>query len=72
MIQNGMNVARLNFSHGSYENHLKLMKNIREISKKLNKPIAILQDYRCPFKEAACLLLNLRFNLLRVAFSDRF
>ena len=48
MVQNGMNVARLNFSHGSYENHLKLMKNIREISKKLNKPIAILQDLQGP------------------------
>src|SRR5688572_4397462 len=27
MIQNGMNIARLNFSHGSYENHLQLIKN---------------------------------------------
>ena len=48
MIQNGMNVARLNFSHGSYENHLLLMKNIREISKKIDKPIAILQDLQGP------------------------
>lgn len=48
MIQNGMNVARLNFSHGSYDSHLNLMKHIRDISKKLDKPVAILQDLQGP------------------------
>ncbi|MEZ4180369.1 MAG: pyruvate kinase [Candidatus Doudnabacteria bacterium] len=48
MIENGMNVARLNFSHGSYDNHLLLMDNIRSIAKKLDKPVAILQDLQGP------------------------
>lgn len=48
MVKNGMNVARLNFSHGSYENHLQLIKTIREISQKQDKPIAILQDLQGP------------------------
>ena len=48
MVKNGMNVARLNFSHGSYDNHLSLMKNIREVSKTLNIPVAIMQDLQGP------------------------
>lgn len=48
LISNGMNVARLNFSHGSYENHLLLMKNIRSVSEKLKTPIAIMQDLQGP------------------------
>lgn len=48
LIRNGMNVARLNFSHGSYDSHLGLMKVIREASQKQNKPIAILQDLQGP------------------------
>jgi pyruvate kinase len=48
LIRNGMNVARLNFSHGSYDNHLQLMQTIREVSQKQNKPIAILQDLQGP------------------------
>lgn len=48
LVQNGVNVARLNFSHGSYENHTLLMKNIRAVSKKLDKPVAVLQDLQGP------------------------
>ncbi len=48
MAKAGMNVARLNFSHGTFTNHKKLMKNIRSVSKKLNKPIAIMQDLQGP------------------------
>jgi len=48
MIKAGMNVARLNFSHGTYENHSLLIKNIREASKKLGKTVAILQDLQGP------------------------
>ena len=44
LAEAGMNVARLNFSHGTHEEHLQKMKRIRKVSKKLNKPIAILQD----------------------------
>src|SRR5450759_492625 len=48
MIRAGMNVARLNFSHGSHEDHGKKIKIIRELSEKLNHPVAILQDLAGP------------------------
>jgi len=48
LILNGMNVARLNFSHGSHEGHLQKIKMIRELSAKLDRPIAILLDLAGP------------------------
>ncbi len=48
MIEAGMNVARLNFSHGSYEDHARLIANIREVAAELNHPVAILQDLQGP------------------------
>jgi len=44
MIRQGMNVARLNFSHGSHADHATVIDRIREGSKASNKPVAILQD----------------------------
>lgn len=48
LIQAGMNVARLNFSHGSYEDHLQVIKIIREVSLDLQAPVTILQDLQGP------------------------
>lgn len=48
MIHAGMDVARLNFSHGSYEDHAQKIKMVREISAKVGKPIGILQDLQGP------------------------
>lgn len=48
MAKAGMNFARLNFSHGSYENHALLIKNIRKAEKQACMPIAILQDLQGP------------------------
>ncbi|MBI4240026.1 pyruvate kinase [Candidatus Uhrbacteria bacterium] len=48
LIKAGMNVARLNFSHGSYKSHAKLIKNIRAAAKKRGEPVAILQDLQGP------------------------
>ncbi len=48
MIKAGVNVARLNFSHGSYENHAKLIRNIRRAEKELGVPIGIMQDIQGP------------------------
>lgn len=48
MVKAGMNVARLNFSHGNYKNHAMLIRNIRKVSKKLHMPIGILQDLQGP------------------------
>ncbi|MGE5085451.1 MAG: pyruvate kinase, partial [Bacillota bacterium] len=47
-IKAGMNVARLNFSHGSHEDHLKVVHSIRKLSKELKAPVAILQDLQGP------------------------
>lgn len=48
LIQAGMDVARLNFSHGSYEEHSKVIRNLRKISAELDKPVTILQDLQGP------------------------
>lgn len=44
----GMDVARLNFSHGAHEVHASVISHIREVSKKLGRPITILQDLQGP------------------------
>ncbi len=48
MIKNGMNIARLNFSHGTYANHKILIKNIRAAAKKNGKIIGIMADLQGP------------------------
>lgn len=48
MCQAGMNVARLNFSHGSHEEHLRRIQLIRSVREKLNLPIAIMLDTKGP------------------------
>jgi pyruvate kinase len=48
MIRAGMNVARLNFSHGTQEEHLRKIKTIRQIADRLKEPVAILQDLSGP------------------------
>ena len=44
----GMNVARLNFSHGSYDDHLARILQIKRVREKLNLPVAILLDTKGP------------------------
>jgi pyruvate kinase len=44
LVKAGMNVARLNFSHGAYEFHAQTAHYLRQISTELQKPIAIMQD----------------------------
>lgn len=48
MCLEGMNVARLNFSHGTHAEHLEKIKLIKEVRKKLNLPIAIMLDTKGP------------------------
>jgi pyruvate kinase len=48
LIQAGMNVARLNFSHGTQSSHQEAMVNLRRLAKRSNKPLAILQDLAGP------------------------
>lgn len=48
MVQAGMNVARLNFSHGDYEEHKKNIELIKKVRKKLNVPLPIMLDTKGP------------------------
>jgi pyruvate kinase len=48
MVAGGMDVARLNFSHGSYQNHKLLMNNVRAVSKLYGRPVGIMQDLQGP------------------------
>ena len=48
LIEAGLNIARLNFSHGDHDTHLKNIESMRRLSKELDKPVAILQDLQGP------------------------
>ena len=48
MIEAGMNVARLNFSHGTHDMHREVYDTIRRVSKDLGRSVAILQDLQGP------------------------
>ena len=44
LIESGMSVARLNFSHGTHSEHGELIRKIRKAAEALGRPVAILQD----------------------------
>ncbi len=48
LMQAGMNVARLNFSHGTLEEHAAVIADLRRVAEELGKPVAILQDIAGP------------------------
>ncbi len=48
MMNAGMNVARINFSHGGYEENEEKINNIKEVRAKLNKPVALMLDTKGP------------------------
>jgi len=48
MFEEGIDVCRLNFSHGTHEDHLKSIKMIGELNKKYNSSVAILADLQGP------------------------
>lgn len=64
LIEKGVDVCRLNFSHGSQEDHLKVIKTIKEINEEHNLNIGILADLQGPkirigkMKEGGALLQN--------------
>ncbi len=69
LVENGLNVARLNFSHGDHAEHLARIEMIKEVRKELNKPVAILLDTKGPeirtgkFHEAVILEEGQTFTL---------
>ncbi len=48
LIESGMNVARLNFSHGNHEEHLARLNMVRKVSNEMGRPIATLLDTKGP------------------------
>jgi pyruvate kinase len=48
MVQAGMHVARLNFSHGSYDDHARTVAMLRAVQKEMDSPITLLQDLQGP------------------------
>ena len=48
MMLAGMNVARINFSHGSYEEQEERINNVKEVRRELNLPVALLMDTKGP------------------------
>jgi pyruvate kinase len=48
LIENGMNLARFNFSHGDHEEHLGRIKMVREAAKKAGKVISLVLDTKGP------------------------
>ncbi len=48
LIESGMDVVRINFSHGSHEQHLKVVTNIKQLNLEMNRSISILGDLQGP------------------------
>lgn len=48
LVEAGMDIVRLNFSHGTYDQFKKIVSNIREVEKELGKTVVILQDLQGP------------------------
>ena len=55
LVQSGVNIVRMNFSHGTHEEHLMRITRVRTVEKKLSKPIYLvilfLIDNVCEFKQ---------------------
>ena len=48
LVRSGMNVARLNFSHGDHDSHTKTINNVRKVEETLRRPVATLLDTKGP------------------------
>ncbi len=48
LVTAGVNVIRLNFSHGTHEDHKTVIDNVRRISRELSAPVTLLQDLQGP------------------------
>lgn len=68
MIRAGMNVARLNFSHGDFDRHGKNIANIRRAAKLAGRPVAIMADLSGPKMRIG----NLTADSIRLKAGDQF
>ena len=48
LVKEGVDVFRLNFSHGTYEDHQKVVNAVREINQEFGSTISLLQDLQGP------------------------
>lgn len=48
LIENGLDAARVNFSHGTYESHTELINNLKQAREELNAPIPLILDTKGP------------------------
>ena len=48
LIREGVDVFRLNFSHGSHDDHLKVVQSVRELNEELGSTVSLLQDLQGP------------------------
>ena len=48
LIESGMNAARVNFSHGTYDSHTVLINNLKKAREELNAPIPLILDTKGP------------------------
>jgi pyruvate kinase len=48
LIRRGLDVARLNFSHGTHDDHRRIYERIRSLETKVSRPVAVLQDLQGP------------------------
>ena len=54
LMLSGMNVCRLNFSHGSYEEHQQRIDRVKRLREELNLPVALLLDTKGPEIRTGC------------------
>lgn len=54
MLKNGMNVARMNFSHGSHEDHKKMIDTFRRVRDRMKMPAAVMLDTKGPEIRLGC------------------
>jgi pyruvate kinase len=48
LMEAGLNVARINFSHGTHDQHAATIRTVRDVAKSMNRPVAILGDLQGP------------------------
>src|ERR671939_563532 len=48
LVHAGMNCARLNFSHGTHEQHAESLRTVRAVQEEVGRPVAIMADLQGP------------------------
>ena len=59
VIENGMNVARFNFSHGDYAEHEERINKVKEVSKKMGKTVSLMLDTKGPIVQTIFVFFNI-------------